>query len=157
MNSARRRTAEAQAFSDTCMALAKVGSRPVHTGHWADMDIGRIWKFACAVTASKSSLSTNSIHKERLKETERDRERERERARQNQSLNHISGHQFSLPPCITTSKLSSRFPIFETSATALCGTTGIIMMCSSVGLQANGMFFKASEASTPSSGNGRDA
>ena len=29
-------------------------------------------------------------------------------------------------PCITTANLSYRFPIFETSATALCGTTGII-------------------------------
>ena len=28
-------------------------------------------------------------------------------------------------PCITTTKLSYRFPIFETVATALCGTTGI--------------------------------
>ena len=28
-------------------------------------------------------------------------------------------------PCITTFHLSYRFPIFETSATALCGTTGI--------------------------------
>ena len=28
-------------------------------------------------------------------------------------------------PCITTTHLSYRFPIFETSATALCGTTGI--------------------------------
>ena len=27
--------------------------------------------------------------------------------------------------CITTGNLSYRFPIFETSATALCGTTGI--------------------------------
>ena len=26
--------------------------------------------------------------------------------------------------CITTGNLSYRFPIFETSATALCGTTG---------------------------------
>ena len=29
-------------------------------------------------------------------------------------------------PCITTTNLSYRFPIFETSATALCGTTGYI-------------------------------
>ena len=28
-------------------------------------------------------------------------------------------------PGFTTTKLSYRFPIFETSATALCGTTGI--------------------------------
>jgi hypothetical protein len=28
-------------------------------------------------------------------------------------------------PGFTTTKLSHRFPIFETSATALCGTTGI--------------------------------
>ena len=27
-------------------------------------------------------------------------------------------------PCITTTNLSYRFPLFETSATALCGTTG---------------------------------
>ena len=29
-------------------------------------------------------------------------------------------------PCFTTTNLSYRFPIFETSATALCGTTGIL-------------------------------
>ena len=27
-------------------------------------------------------------------------------------------------PCITTTNLSYRFPLFETSATALCGTLG---------------------------------
>ena len=30
-------------------------------------------------------------------------------------------------PWFTTTNLSYRFPIFETSATALCGTTGIIV------------------------------
>ena len=34
----------------------------------------------------------------------------------------ISG--FALPPVIHNNDLSYRFPIFETSATALCGTTG---------------------------------
>ena len=36
---------------------------------------------------------------------------------------HLSG--FALPPWFTTTNLSYRFPIFETSATALCGTTGM--------------------------------
>ena len=31
-------------------------------------------------------------------------------------------------PLFTTTKLSYRFPIFETSATALCGTTGIVIL-----------------------------
>ena len=35
----------------------------------------------------------------------------------------ISG--FALASVLTTTNLSYRFPIFETSATALCGTTGI--------------------------------
>ena len=33
-------------------------------------------------------------------------------------------------PWFTTTNLSYRFPIFETSATALCGTTGIALHCS---------------------------
>ena len=33
-------------------------------------------------------------------------------------------------PWFTTTNLSYRFPIFETSATALCGTTGTIVFCS---------------------------
>ena len=37
----------------------------------------------------------------------------------------ISG--FALPSVIHNPNLSYRFPIFETSATALCGTTGIIL------------------------------
>ena len=38
-------------------------------------------------------------------------------------------------PCITTTNLSYRFPIFETSATALCGTTGsyILMISNQIG------------------------
>ena len=35
---------------------------------------------------------------------------------------------FTLPSLITTTNLSYRFPIFETSATALCGTTGMIKL-----------------------------
>ena len=33
-------------------------------------------------------------------------------------------------PWFTTTNLSYRFPIFETSATALCGTTGMLRFCS---------------------------
>ena len=31
--------------------------------------------------------------------------------------------------CATATRFSYRFPIFETSATALCGTTGMIIIC----------------------------
>ena len=40
-------------------------------------------------------------------------------------------------PCITTTNLSYRFPIFETSATALCGTTGYIYILSKEVLNSN--------------------
>ena len=41
-------------------------------------------------------------------------------------LNHVTaGFKHVLFSMITTTNLSYRFPIFETSATALCGTTGI--------------------------------
>ena len=38
-------------------------------------------------------------------------------------------------PWFTTTHLSYRFPIFETSATALCGTTGIICLCEGLSLR----------------------
>ena len=68
--------------------------------------------------------------REREGERERERERESERARERErrpqapfgpavdSLCH---------PGFTTTNLSYRFPIFETSATALCDTTGKIL------------------------------
>ena len=63
---------------------------------------------------------------ERGREGERERERggERERDSEPQPLFGSSVGSFC-HPCITTTYLSCRFPIVETSATALCGTTGI--------------------------------
>ena len=64
--------------------------------------------------------------------TERVREKERERDSEPQPT-------FNPPvvslchPCITTTHLSYRFTVFETSATALCGTIGITIGSSSIG------------------------
>ena len=62
-------------------------------------------------------------HTERERERQRDRETERQRDREPQPP--FSPSVASLcHPRITTTHLSYRFPILETSATALCGTTG---------------------------------
>ena len=59
---------------------------------------------------------------------ERDREREIERERENQSLNHLSVSQWVCSAIHASQQLTShRFPIFETSATALCGTIGYVV------------------------------
>ena len=70
--------------------------------------------------------------RERGREGERERgERERGRERARARLRGSEAQPLFGPsvswlchPCITTAHLSYRFPIFETSATALCGTTG---------------------------------
>ena len=58
---------------------------------------------------------------------ERDKEKEKEKDSKAETLNHLSIHQWVRSLChfcATATHLSYRFPIFETSATALCGTTG---------------------------------
>ena len=65
--------------------------------------------------------------REKERERERKREKERERERKRGALNHLSVHQW-LRSAIRdsqqrTSPIGLLF-IFETSATALCGTTG---------------------------------
>jgi len=58
---------------------------------------------------------------------ERDKEKEKEKDAKAETLNHLSIHQWVRSLCrfcATATHLSYRFPIFETSATALCGTTG---------------------------------
>ena len=60
---------------------------------------------------------------------ERDKEKEKEKDAKAETLNHLSIHQWVRSLChfcVTATHLSYRFPIFETSATALCGTTGIL-------------------------------
>jgi len=63
---------------------------------------------------------------ERRRQREIERERERERRRASTTFRSISG--FSLPSMRHNAKLSSttsRCPIFEISATALCGIIGV--------------------------------
>ena len=64
--------------------------------------------------------------KERERERKRERKREKEREREETSTTCRSISGFALPSAIhnNQSLLYCRFPIFETSATALCGTTG---------------------------------
>ena len=69
--------------------------------------------------------------KEKEKGGERERAGERERGRARARLRGSEAQPLFGPsvswlchPCITTAHLSYRFPIFETSATALCRTTG---------------------------------
>ena len=53
------------------------------------------------------------------------RERERKREKERRPQPPVGPSVASLcHPWLTTTNLSYRFPIFETSATALCGTTG---------------------------------
>ena len=58
------------------------------------------------------------------RETERETERERGKERPQAPF----GPSVDSPchPGFTTTNLSYRFPMFETSATALCGTTGML-------------------------------
>ena len=71
--------------------------------------------------------------KERTRERERYRDRDTERRRQREierergrdsELQPPVGPSVGSLPCITTTHLSYRLPIFETSATASCATTG---------------------------------
>ena len=70
-------------------------------------------------------------YRERRKETDRERERERQREgerereteTETQSFNHLWVHRVALPSMSHTNSPSYRFPLLETSATALCGPT----------------------------------
>ena len=56
---------------------------------------------------------------------EREREKERDREKKRGDLNHLSVHQWPRSAIRDSQQPTSPiFPIFETSATALCGTTG---------------------------------
>ena len=61
-----------------------------------------------------------------IRERERNREKKREkRERERRAQSPVGPSADSLcHPGVTTTNLSYRFPIFETFATALCGTTG---------------------------------
>ena len=61
--------------------------------------------------------------REKERERERKRAKERERVRE---INHLSVHQWIRSAIRESQQPTSPigFPIFETSATALCGTTG---------------------------------
>jgi hypothetical protein len=61
-----------------------------------------------------------------MREREKKKERKKERERRHQSPFDPSVASLC-HPWFTTANLSYRFPIFETSATALCGTTGICL------------------------------
>ena len=62
---------------------------------------------------------------ERRKDGERERERDNKKSEPQPPFDPSVGSLCH--PCITTTKLSYRFPIFETSSTALRGPTGIHM------------------------------
>ena len=64
---------------------------------------------------------------------ERHREKERKRDRKGETLNHLSIHQWVRSATFASHQLTSPtgfpwFSIFETSATALCGTSAVLLV-----------------------------
>ena len=90
------------------------------SGFWACF----CWYFPSFMIRSFPRLGTSCLHLTRSQESEKEIERERKREKERRPQPPFGPSVDSLcHPWFTTTNLSYRFPIFETFATALCGTT----------------------------------